>query len=149
MEAQIEIINIKWEGPLTLNDAKKKTGDSDYGVYQCYGDHPVYGSDVLLYIGRALEQTFGKTLERDQFIGKWKKSIQIYLGRIEPKPTSDEAWNDMIARAKNLLLHACIPTYNVRFPDVDRHKELLVLNWGNYRSLLPAVSGYRVIEKSP
>ena len=48
MKAQVEIINIEWKGPWTLDDVKKKAGNSDCGVYQYYGDHHVYGSDVLL-----------------------------------------------------------------------------------------------------
>jgi hypothetical protein len=46
------IIHIEWEGPYslsqldTLNDLRK-----DYGLYQIYGHHPIYGSNVLLYIG--------------------------------------------------------------------------------------------------
>ena len=39
--AEIEIINIKWEDPLTLKKAYDKNKKSDKGVYQVYGDHPV------------------------------------------------------------------------------------------------------------
>ncbi len=49
--AEIEIINIMWEGPLKPEKANDKNGETDYGVYQYYGDHPVYGLNVLLYIG--------------------------------------------------------------------------------------------------
>ena len=51
------IIHIEWEGPYslnqldTLNDLRR-----DHGLYQIYGHHPVYGSNVLLYIG----QTYGR-----------------------------------------------------------------------------------------
>ena len=40
MKDQVEIINIKWEGPLTPEEAYEKNDTSDYGVYQYYGDHP-------------------------------------------------------------------------------------------------------------
>ncbi len=45
----INAINIKWEGPKNLEEAQKKENSKkDYGVYQIYGFHPVYGSNVLL-----------------------------------------------------------------------------------------------------
>ena len=83
MEAQIEIINIKWEGPLTLQEAYGKNEESDKGVYQVYGDHPVYGLDVLFYLGKAERQTFGQRLgTHEARFEEWDQRIQIYLGRI-------------------------------------------------------------------
>lgn len=161
MEAQIEIINIEWEGPLTLKEAYKKNGPSDYGVYQYYGDHPVYGLDVLLEIGADRKKTFRERLKEYEF-KKWNQDIQIYLGRIciekESARPSDEEWGNMIERAGKLLTHACYPAFNGFAPsdpkmnkkpqNADRYKKLLILNWGKYRSLPAAVSGYRVVEES-
>jgi hypothetical protein len=53
------IIHIDWEGPVTLEDAWKLVGPTDYGVYQIYGGHPVYGNSALLYIGCSVHQYFG------------------------------------------------------------------------------------------
>ncbi len=161
MEAQIEIINIKWDGPLTPKEAYKKNKSSDYGVYQYYGDHPVYGLDVLLEIGMASDRTFGKRLKKYGFEG-WNQNIQIYLGCIciekESVLPSDKTWGDMIDRAEKLLIHACYPAFNGFAPsnpdrnkkpqDADRYKKLLILNWEKYRSLPAAVSGYRVMKES-
>ena len=159
--AEIEIVNIKWEGPLTFKEAYKKNGPSDYGVYQYYGDHPVYGLDVLLYIGTTSanrmtpEQTFGKRLKVHDF-EHWNQNIQIYLGRIcieegSARP-SDEEWSSMIDRAGKLLVYACWPANNSTWitnpPGAGRHEKLLILNWGKYRSLLPEVSGYRFTKDS-
>ncbi len=113
--AEIEIINIKWEGPLTIKEAYEKNGSSDYVVYQYYGDHPVYGLDVLLEIGIASKETFGKSLKKYGF-KDWNQNIQIYLGRICIKegsaPPSDDEWGNMIDRAGKLLTHACYPAFN-------------------------------------
>ena len=53
----------------------------------------------------------------------------------------------MIVRAEKLLIYACAPAENASDianpPEVVKHKELLILNWGKYGSLLPEVSGYR------
>ena len=50
------LIHVNWKGPLALDEAVTARGPSDYGVYQFYGDHPVYGSRTLLYIGRAMPE---------------------------------------------------------------------------------------------
>ena len=149
MQAQIEIINIKWEGPLTLQEAYEKDGESDYGIYQCSGDHPVYGLDVLFYIGKAQDQTFGARLSNhDHNFKNWDQMIEIYLGRIyteKKTQLSDTEWGSLIDRAEKLLIPACWPALNcqgINGPsNVDEVKDLLILNWGKFRSLLPAVSG--------
>jgi len=55
----IEVIQIKWESPFRIDDLKSLNDDEiDHGIYQIYGNHLVYGENVLLYIGQANEQTF-------------------------------------------------------------------------------------------
>ena len=53
------IIHVQWDGPFTLDQLSEMNNEYDYGVYQVYGSHPIYGSDVLLYIGKAGKLTFG------------------------------------------------------------------------------------------
>ena len=146
--AEIEIINIKWEGPLTLDEAYEKNGESDYGVYQCYGDHPVYGLDLLFYIGETMG-TFGERLENhDQDFENWEQKIEIYLGRIDTdkkaRPSAEER-KSLIRRVEKLLILACWPALNCQgikgSSNVDEVKDLLILNWGKFRSLPGAVSG--------
>lgn len=154
MEAQIEIINIEWEGPLTPEEAYKKNGPCDYGIYQYYGDHHVYGRDVLLYIGKAQEERFGQRLCQYEF-EKWLVKIQIYLGRIvikqgERKPSSTK-WGRMIDQAETLLIRAHSPANNSQKLSIPNNMDgaeqnllkLHILNWNHYGSLLPEVSGYR------
>ena len=144
MKTQVEIINIIWKGPLTLNDAKKKTGDSDYGVlYQCYGDHHVYGSDVLLYIGQA--KTLADRIRKDRFDKLCDRNIKIYFGPVK---------QSMLARVEKLLICASAPARNSHhvIEPLDEAQDksllnLLILNWGNYRSLLPEISGYRFTNR--
>ena len=159
-----KIINIMWEGPFSPEDAYEKNDESsDYGVYQCYyGDHPVYGLDVLLYIGTAPaspygQKPYGQTLKSHKF-EKWNQNIQIYLGRLyqkkEATPLTNNEWGEMMERVEMLLAHACSSAFNFEWiktypdADADEAKKLLILNWGNHRSLPAAVSGYRFIEGS-
>jgi hypothetical protein len=59
-------IHIYWEGLFTLDQLTEiQDNTRDYGVYQIYGGHPVYGSNVLLYIGKADRQTFGTRVSQE------------------------------------------------------------------------------------
>ena len=151
MKAQVEIINIKWEGPLTLEKAYNKNKKSDKGVYQVYGDHPVYGLDVLFYIGKTERQTFGQRLQtHEKNFREWDQRIQIYVGRIytekKARPSAQE-WRSMIDRAERILIPACWPALNCQGIggssnfDEDEVRNLLILNWGRFRSLPATVSG--------
>ena len=145
--AEIEIVNIIWNGPLTLKKAYNKKKKSDKGVYQVYGDHPVYGLDVLLYIGQTID-TFGARLKNhDQDFENWEQEIEIYLGHIYPEKKARPSAG-LIDRVEKLLIPACWPALNcqgIKGPsNVDEVKDLLILNWGKFRSLLPAVSGRQV-----
>ena len=49
---QTKEFDICWEGPLLQKEIEdKKNRSEDFGIYQFYGFHPVYGEYVLLYIG--------------------------------------------------------------------------------------------------
>ena len=54
-------IHIDWVGSHTLEEVKQLTNTDDYGVYQIYGSHPIYGSNVLLYIGKAERQVLSQS----------------------------------------------------------------------------------------
>ncbi|MYG39703.1 MAG: GIY-YIG nuclease family protein [Nitrospira sp. SB0677_bin_15] len=139
MKTQIEIVNITWEGPLSPDGVEKHTSS---GVYQYYGDHHVYGSDVLLYIGQATN--LAERISGHRF-DKWcDRNIQIYFGPVE---------QDMLDRVEKLLICASAPARNgqhVKEPLDETLDEsllnLLILNWGAYRGLLPEVSGYRFTD---
>lgn len=62
-------INIDWQGPFTLEEALQLHTEVDYGLYQYYGDHPIYGQNVLLYLGSAIKQPFGKRLAQHNWRG--------------------------------------------------------------------------------
>ena len=60
------VIHIQWEGPLSVNDAQELNDpDSDFDLYQVYGQHPVYGTGTLIYIGKAQNQTFGQRIKQE------------------------------------------------------------------------------------
>ncbi|TKI68286.1 hypothetical protein FCU45_11315 [Sulfurimonas crateris] len=164
-----QTIRIEWDGAYSLEDIGYSFDDNfeskyvensklnnkikDYGLYQIYGTHPVYGNDVLLYIGKALQQTFSKRISQEE----WEynsdcKNIKIYVGRLfsvndEIQP-SDNAWETMITQAEKMLIYSHSPAKNSsnilhlsNKEALKKFKNLKILNYDNYRSLMPEVSG--------
>jgi len=147
---KVRIIHVDWDGPISLEQARKRTDTTDYGVYQIYGGHPVYGSGALIYIGCAVRQHFGERLKQEQ---DWEynrdaQRVEIYLGRLSGKHSKDyEDWDNDIVLAERLLIYAHLPPYN-RQANLAAAKDselrnVQVLNWGCHRDLLPEVSGAR------
>ena len=95
--AQVTTIHLDWSGPYSLDEASALTGREDYGLYQFYGDHPVYGAGVLLYVGKASNQSFGRRLSQHNW-GNWIPSqAAIYIGKVcTPEPLDDKEWCDAI-----------------------------------------------------
>lgn len=164
----IEEIRIEWDGPYSLNDIgyveNKETYTTvnielndtkkDFGIYQVYGNHPIYGNDVLLYIGKADKQTFAKRLSQEGWENNRDyKNIKFYIGRLflvdEQKHPSREQWSDMIVKAESMLIYAHSPagnSSNIRTIDRDENKlkefyNLRIFNYSCYRSLMPEISG--------
>lgn len=143
-------IHIDWEGPFSYEDAKKDLKDDkkDFGVYQIYGGHPLYGSGVLLYIGKAEQQTFSRRLSQEQW-GEFNRdsgNVEVYIGRLSgrDKPTETE-WKALISVAEKLLIYAHHPASNSSnlnsLPDAAR--QFHIFNWGQFRDLMAEVSGMR------
>ena len=60
-------IRVVWEGPLKVDEVVGKSGTEDYGLYQIYGWHQIYGAgreSALLYVGLAVCQTFRARLQQ-------------------------------------------------------------------------------------
>lgn len=149
MNKNVEVITVWWEGPCDIASAYEcNESDKDYGVYQVYGNHPVYGSGTLVYIGMADKQTFGRRLSQEDW-DLWDcgdHSFTVRLGRLCGETPSDDAWSKQIADVEALLILANWPAANSRgIIDSDRPglDNLLVLNKGDYGLLLPEVAGER------
>lgn len=150
-------IHILWDGPHSFEDATRLDGEQDYGVYQIYGCHTVYGSDALLYIGKAVKQTFGKRIKEEKEPWKYNwdaRRIAVYVGRVITDSLSTvkthEQWADWVGAAEELLIYAHAPACNSKNIQSINYKLLPfhVLNWGSFRDLLPEVSGHRWTYKN-
>jgi len=153
------IIHLQWDGPYTWqetwNGKDKLDGPTDYGIYQIYGCHFVYGVDTLLYIGKANQQTFAQRLKQETRWGYHQdpKRVSVYVGRFSgwDGTPSMKSWEGQIDLVEKLLIIAHMPAYNAQKElSAKADKELRnvhVLNWGSYRSLLPEASGLRYTSK--
>ncbi|MGH0437569.1 hypothetical protein ACQVOM_25725 [Bacillus basilensis] len=147
------LIQILWDGPYSITDlVKLKNEETDYGIYQVYGNHPIYGNDVLLYIGKADCQTLGKRISQENWPDtNDSNNTKIYVGRFygSKNPTQTE-WSVEIDLAERLLIYVHKPAYNSKsissLKDL-KFQDIHILNWGNYRSLLPEISGLRWTSK--
>ncbi len=146
-------IHIFWEGPLALKDIDElKNTKKDYGVYQIYGFHPLYGHSVLLYIGKADDQTFGQRISQEGWdINEDYKNIEIYVGRLASQQMiTPKEWSERIDQAEKLLIYSHAPAYNTQNTRSLPEQNLLnihILNWDCRRDLFPEVSGRMYTSK--
>ncbi len=140
-------IEIEWEGPCSLNKIIEEMdvcGQSpawsgkDYGLYQIYGRHILYGGKTLLYVGKTTERTFSKRFKGHQqwlLDDQYEKDIHIYLGRIyNPKRHSEKdkwkSWKEDVGDAEKILIYKYSPNYNGRelaiIPELHHQKVQLV-----------------------
>lgn len=151
----MSVIHLQWDGPFTLQEVQEMNNNYDYGVYQVYGSHPVYGSDVLLYIGKASQRTFSVRLqEHEQFLyNQDAGNIRYYIGRLAGVQTpADPEWEHQIDMVETLLIHSHWPAANSRnIQTLGGHAAEIadahVLNWGQRRSLLSEVSGLMLTDR--
>ena len=158
-------IHLLWKGPHTFQDVLQMDCSSDFGIYQVYGPHPAGGTDSLLYIGQASDQTFGlrfTNLDRqlwssdDAPWGENTALLRFFTGRVHPTQyeqdrglIDDDLWGTYIDRAEKLLIGAHAPHWNaqsvhgIKREQTDVYDTWHVLNWGTRASLLPEVSGVR------
>lgn len=146
-------IHFKWSGPFSLKNLKiLNNTTNDYGIYHIYGTHVIYGQNVLLYIGKAQEQTFFTRINQED----WQDDqdpmkIEIYTGRIIGKNTTDDKeWGKQIDLCEKLLIYSHAPAYNAHninsIPE-QKLENIRIFNWGAYKNLLPEISGKRWTSK--
>ena len=147
--AKTHLIQIQWNGPFKLTELSLLMNEeTDYGIYQIYGKHPIYGNDVLLYIGKADYQTLGKRISQEGWLNtNDSNNTKIYVGRLHgSKNTTNELWSTEIDLAERLLIFVHKPAYNSKsissLPD-SKLQNIHILNWGDHRDLLSELSGLR------
>ena len=133
-----QTICIEWEAPISLDKALKRHGEGEWGLYQIYGQHPVFGPNSLLYIGVAADQSFGQRIGQHKAWLQWEGDIEIRLGKLVNY--TDENWKEVVLAAEALSIFWNAPPYNSQH--IGRHGTTgyHVQNRGQRGRLLPEYS---------
>ncbi len=151
-------INIWWEGPFTQeeiveNEISSKKYDNratDIGLYQVYSSHPLYGADVLVYIGMTVAKGGFQSRLNNRWVmenGNDTENVKIYLGRIfdHSRVIDKKTEIDCVKKAEALLINALSPAFNssyIQSAGSYVKDDYQVNNENNYRKLYPQLSSH-------
>jgi hypothetical protein len=136
---KITVIHIVWEGPFSIDAALKRRLQNDYGLYQIYGTHPIYGENALLRIGQANARTFHGRLPWYQ--SHWEQlapdHYDVYLGRLGGwEPVDDIRWGVLIDNAEAIAIFTVSPPSNSpRLISMNVKEPTIALNYGRRHRL--------------
>lgn len=153
----MDIIYVEWSGPYSHSDIIDKRNNKNYkvtpddiGLYQIYGSNPIYGNNVLIYIGKTVGEEenskFYKRLNKGRGVilsNEDSDNIQIYLGKIYYDDSrKHDTLSEDISKAESLLIHYHKPSNNSSNINSLKYydKDYRVINTGNYRSLNKEIS---------
>lgn len=118
-------LSIRWSGPYKPHEmAEFSDGGSspryegeDYGVYQIYGRHQLAGRRALLYIGKAVRQTFARRFAQHATWLSDEQDVKIFLGRLDPHTRHSrrdrwKMWERDVELVERLLIYKYSPHYN-------------------------------------
>ena len=130
-------VRVEWEGPFCLDYViDELNGKDDYGLYQIYGTHIVYGASSLLYIGKAEGLTFSQRFSqhRSEWLSE-EEGVSIRIGRIvsddhayDPPDWPD--WRKVLRDAEALTIYWHSPAYNSSNVETYNGQRLKVANRG-------------------
>lgn len=148
-----KIIHIEWKGPYKLDDIKKLTSKDDFGIYQIYLDHPIYGKETLVYIGSTSDTFASRMISHESWLDDSDNGEAIiYTGKLRKEDWDTYYGNNSkeILLIEKLLVHSHQPAYNKGYKEINDDQdiqELHLLNWDKRGQLLPEVSGARWTSK--
>ena len=149
----MEIVHIEWKGPFNIDEAKNKNGEDDFGIYQIYLDHSVYGKGALSYIGSTSDTFALRILSHESWLKDSDNGeVLIYTGKLRKDDwyTHYEKDPKEIGKIEKLLIYSHQPAYNKEYKEIQNDQdiqELHILNWDKRGNLLPEVSGARWTSK--
>jgi hypothetical protein len=152
MEEKIYIVH--WEGPFPWN-TRKQYIRANHVLYAIYGTHPLYGLNVLLYLGKG---EGGVNTRLDSHDRDWMKNEYDYrsmtvrlasVGKFIDWDTWDKEklsypapYASTIVGVESLLIHAYQPAYCSMEKEGLRSESrgMRIFNTGDSGMLLPEVS---------
>jgi len=145
-----EIYNVHWEGPFEWSEQKTGILKQNHVLYSFFGTHPIYGPNVLLYIGRTqggvikclghhnwpIKDDCDEIKIRVASVGKFR-NWETWKGR-DPYP---KATLKLVKKIEALLAYSNRPaqsSYNSQ--QLQAAEGLRLFNTGKFGQLLPEVS---------
>jgi len=150
---EFRIIDLDWEGQFSITyDREEEAYLLDKvpeellnlnGFYQIYGRHPVYGKDVLLYIGETKENADGTRRFRDRLNEHIKGRFFYYTNlSISLAPSKED--DKTIKEVESVLINTHKPALNKQHIETKKkyRNPLLVRNWNFVGSLNDCCTSY-------
>ena len=156
-----DIYEVYWEGPFTVEEIKQDKNNKFWVLYAIYTPHPLYGSNALVYIGKAKN---GALIRLKTHSNSWfdQRNIggEIYVASIAKFDNWGNArdWKTytnclqagktkLIQAIESLFIFALQPTYNsTNKKSAPMAKGLRVFNTGKIASIPYEVSAMYHIE---
>lgn len=153
---ETKIYDVYWEGPYSLDsitqDKTRSIVKDWHCLYQIYGDHPTYGRDVLLYIGKTERDAKERLSEHYSRFSNQCDEVKVFLasfgeftswhemreGNYEPISKDNTELNTI----ESLLIYAHQPAYNIQFLSGTTFggQNFRIFNTGRRKSLMPEIS---------
>ena len=136
-------VRVEWEGRFSIKEVLKLNDQNDdYGLYQIYGRHIIFGANSLLYIGKAEAVTFSQRF--NQHFSEWlleETGVSIRVGRIVSEDYADDPpdwpdWRKVLRDAEALTIYWHSPPYNSTNINDYKGQHLKVVNKGERGALV-------------
>ena len=141
-----ERIKLQYDFPKQVYIAPSNNDMTGNGFYCIYGRHPVYGPDVLLYIGETKETERGRSFQDrlgEHLKGRfwYHSNLSIALGRLD---TEQKLMPQEIRFVESILIAAHKPALNRVHIDYAKEgsEHFLIRNWEFPDALQHECSGY-------
>ncbi|MCP8687734.1 hypothetical protein [Marinobacterium sedimentorum] len=151
MSTEENVYDVYWEGPFNYDDLRETESHEDLVLYAIYGTHPLYGRNVLLYIGITENLVTTRLSQHSWWIDGEPDPCGVYMASIgkfeswaksqefERYPKMDPATTRII---ESLLIYSHQPIYNQRNKNsASLAKNYRAFNTGRRGMLLGEVSG--------
>lgn len=129
-------VGVEWEGPFSIDKVLELTDENkDFGIYQIYGRHIIFGTGSLLYIGET-NTTFGQRFKTEHKV--WldeEEGVFIHVGRIMSEDYDAYGRKQVIEDTEALTIYWHSPPYNSCHVQRYKRQPLKVVNLGKRGSL--------------
>ena len=128
-------VRVEWEGPFSIEEVLELDNrNKDYGLYQIYGRHVIFGAGSLLYVGET-NQTFGQRFTKHTEWLEEEEGVFIHAGRIVNEDYNACNRKQVIEDTEALTIYWHSPPYNSDHIQRYKRQPLRVVNLGKRGSL--------------